>query len=100
MADDAAEIIAKAKAVLATTEAATPLVIGAALDIIELGGALAKKQDVDIRAMVTGDPFTDRTLMEAADVQAEIGRTFDWSSVPDVAFRVAGAVLTLVSLVA
>lgn len=95
---DVATTIAKAKAVIATTEAATPIVLGAALDLIEAGKALAVKQGVDIRSIVTGDPFTDRALMEAADVQAAIGRTIDWSGVPDAAFRVAGALLTVASL--
>ncbi len=97
---DVATTIAKAKAVLATTEAATPVVLAAALDIIEVGKALAVDQDVDIRNIITGDDMTDRALLEAADVQAAIGRTIDWSGVPDAAFRVAGALLSLASLAA
>lgn len=92
---DNATTIAKAKAVLTTAEALSGATVVAALDIIELAGALAKEQDVDIRTILTGDTITDRALLEAADVQAAIGRTFDWSAVPDVAFRVAGTVLSL-----
>jgi len=97
---DLATTIADAKAVLATAEAATPVVWGAALDVIEAGKGIATTQGVDIRSILTGDPFTDRALLETADVQAAIGRSVDWSAVPDVAFRVAGAVLSLVSLAA
>lgn len=92
--------IVKAKEILATTEAATPVVLSAALDIIEASKALATNGDVDIREILTGDEFTDRALMEAADVQAAIGRTIDWASVPDIAFRVAGALLSVASLAA
>ena len=95
---DLSDGIAKTKEILATTEAVTPLVMGAALDIIEAGKALATDGGVDIREILTGDPFTDRALMEAADVQAAIGRTIDWASVPDIAFRVAGALLSVASL--
>lgn len=95
-----ADGIAKVKTVLTTVENATPAVMGAALDIIEAGKALAVKKDVDIKEILTGDPFTDRALMEAADVQAEIGRTIDWSGVPDAAFEVAGALLSVLVLVA
>jgi myo-inositol catabolism protein IolC len=95
-----AEGIAEAKEVLTTVEAATPVVMGAALDIIEAGKALATEREVDISEIITRDPFTDRALMEAADVEAAIGRTIDWSGVPDAAFEVAGALLSVLSLVA
>lgn len=91
--------IAEVKAVLTTVEAATPVVIGAALDIIEVGKALATEREVDISDIITRDPFTDRALMEAADVEAAIGRTIDWSGVPEVAFEVAGALLSVLALV-
>lgn len=97
---DLATGIAKAKETLATVENATPVVMGAALDIIEVGKALATEQGVDIRQILTGDEFTDRALLEAADVQAAIGRTIDWSGVPSAAFKVAGALLSLGALVA
>ena len=99
MSDELAEGIAKAKGVLATVETATPLVMAAALDIIETGKALATERGVDIREIVTGDGFTDRALFEAADVQAAIGRTIDWSGVPEAAFRVAGALLSVATLI-
>ncbi len=100
MSDELAEGIADAKAVLTTVEAATPVVMAAALDIIETGKALATERGVDIRSIITGDEFTDRALFEAADVQAAIGRTIDWSGVPSAAFEVAGALLSVLSLVA
>ena len=93
-----ADKIAKIKTVLTTVEAATPAVMGAALDIIEVGKALAVEQDVDIREILPNDEFAARALLEAADVQAAIGRTIDWSGVPSAAFRVAGALLTLSAL--
>ena len=95
-----ADGIVKAKGVLATVANATPVVMGAALDIIEVGKALATEREVDISAIITRDPFADRALMEAADVQAAIGRTIDWSGVPDAAFEVAGALLSVLALVA
>jgi hypothetical protein len=90
-----AETIAKAKETVADAEEKTSVVVSAALDIIELGKSLATKEGKDISDILTGDPIADRAYLEAADVQAEIGRTFDWSAVPDVAFRVAGAVLSV-----
>lgn len=95
-----AEGIAEVKTVLTTVEAATPVVLGAALDIIEVGKALATEKDVDIRDILTFDEFTDRALLEAADVEAAIGRTIDWSGVPSAAFKVAGALLSLATLAA
>ena len=94
-----ADGITKFKKVLATAENATPLVMGAALDIIEAGKALAVERGVDIKSIITGDEFTDRALFEAADVQAAIGRTIDWSGVPGAAFSVARALLSLGLLV-
>lgn len=93
-----ADKIAKIKAVLTTVEAATPVVMGAALDIIEVGKALAVEKGVDIREILPNDEFAARALLEAADVQAAIGRTIDWSGVPSAAFRVAGALLALSAL--
>ena len=95
---DLADTIAKAKAVIATAEAATPVVMTAALDILEAGKSLGVTRGVNISEILTGDAFTDRSLLAAADVQAEIGRSIDWSEVPDAAFRVAGAFLSLASL--
>ncbi len=97
---DIPKAIAGARAVLTTAEVATPVVMGAALDILELGKSLATRRGVDIRKILTGDPFTDRALLEAADVQAAIGRAIDWSKVPSAAFKVAGTILSLASLVA
>lgn len=95
---DLATGIDKAKAVLGAAEFATPVVMNAALDIIEVSKALATDRGVDIRAILTGDEFTDRAFLEAADVQAAIGRTIDWSGVPSAAFEVAGTLLSLLTL--
>jgi len=88
-----AESIAKAKSAIADVEAKASVVLPAALDIMETAKSLATSREVDITSILTGDPITDRSLMEAADVQAAIGRTIDWSQVPDAAFSVAWSLL-------
>ncbi len=99
MSDELKTGIAEAKDVLAKIENATPVVMAAALDIIEVSQALATEGGVDIRQILTGDTFTDRALLEAADVQSAIGRSIDWSGVPSAAFEVAGALLSVASLI-
>ncbi len=96
-----AETVAKAKSVLATTEAVTPVVMAAALDIVELIGTLSEKGDVDLDDVLTDDDLVaNRAYLEAANVQAEIGRTIDWANVPEQSFRVASTLLGLASLFA
>lgn len=89
-----AEAVLKAAEALGKGVAIKEAVDPAVADILGIIGRLKREQNIDVTAILNGDPIHDRTILAGAALEGELTAATDWSAVADQVFRVAWSVLT------
>lgn len=95
-----AEAVEAALAGMGKAELVRAAVEPAVAELVTAAAELAKSRDVDVTALLNGDPVHDRTVLAGAALQGELQSSLDWDAIPAAVFSSAWTVLRAASAVA